>query len=106
MTGIDLAKNRFRFHGAAADGPAVFRRKPARRKVMDFLASQPKCVVVMEACAGARWRGRGIMELGHEVRLVPPVFVKPFVKRSRNDAADADGERAARLPRRVRRHGA
>ncbi len=90
MIGIDLAKNWFQLHGAAADGSVVFRKKLVRRKVLDFLASQPNCPVAMEACAGAHWWGRGIMELGHEVRLVPPVCVKPFVRRQKNDAADAE----------------
>ncbi len=68
----------------------MFRKKPVRRKVPDFLASQPNCPVAMEACASAHWWGRGIMELGHEVRLVPPICVKPFVKRQKNDASDAE----------------
>ena len=55
MIGIDLAKNWFQLHGAAADGSVVFRKKLVRRKVLDFLASQPNCPVAMEACAGAHW---------------------------------------------------
>ena len=90
MIGIDLAKNSFQLHGAAADGSVVFRRTLTRGKVMDFLASQPDCVVAMEACGSAHWWGRGISELGHEVRLVPPIYVKPFVKRQKNDASDAE----------------
>ena len=90
MIGIDLAKNSFQLHGAAADGSVVFRRTLTRGKVMDFLASQPDCVVAMEACGSAHWWGRGIRELGHEVRLVPPIYVKPFVKRQKNDASDAE----------------
>ena len=90
MIGIDLAKNSFQLHGAAADGSVMFRRTLTRGKVMDFLASQPDCIVAMEACGSAHWWGRGIRELGHEVRLVPPICVKPFVKRQRNDASDAE----------------
>ena len=90
MIGIDLAKNWFQLHGAAAAGSVVFRKKLVRHRVLDFLASQPNCPVAMEACASAHWWGRGIMELGHEVRLVPPIYVKPFVKRQKNDASDAE----------------
>ena len=81
VIGIDLAKRSFQVHGAKADGSVAFRRKLSRGKVLSFLASQPPCTVAMEACAGAHYWGRGIAALGHEVRLVPPVYVKPFVKR-------------------------
>jgi len=89
MIGLDVAKNVFHAHGAAADGSVAFRRKLSRSKVMAFLAERPRCTVAMEACATAHFWGRSIQELGHEVRLVPPVYVKPFVKRQKNDAADA-----------------
>ena len=62
---IFLAKNWFQLHGAAADGSVVFRKKPVRHKVLDFLASQPNCPVAMEACASAHWWGRGIMACPH-----------------------------------------
>ena len=90
IIGIDLAKNSFQLHGARADGSVAFRKKLTRGKVLGFLASQPRCVVAMEACAGAHYWGRVIGRLGHEVRLVPPVYVKPYVKRHKNDAADAE----------------
>ena len=90
IVGIDLAKRSFQLHGAGADGSVVFRRKLSRERLLDFLASQPRCVVAMEACAGAHQWGREIGELGHEVRLLPPVYVKPFVKRHKNDMADAE----------------
>ena len=77
-------------HGAKADGSVAYRRKLSRGKLLVFLAMQPKCTVAMEACGGAHWWGRQIVVLGHEVRLVPPIYVKPFVKRSKNDAADAE----------------
>ena len=64
----------FSFHGAGADGSVVFRRKLSRERLLDFLASQPRCVVAMEACAGAHQWGREIGELGHEVRLLPPAL--------------------------------
>jgi transposase len=90
MIGLDLAKNTFQAHGAKADGSVAFRKKLRRDKVMAFFASQPRCTVAMEACAGAHYWARSLQELGHEVRLVPPVYVKPFVKRQKNDAADAE----------------
>ena len=90
IIGIDLAKRSFQVHGAKADGSVAFRRKLSRGKVLSFLASQPPCTVAMEACASAHYWGREIAALGHEVRLVPPIYVKPFVKRQKNDAADAE----------------
>ena len=90
IVGIDLAKRSFQLHGAQADGSVAFRRKLSRERLLDFLASQPRCVVAMEACAGAHQWGREIGELGHEVRLLPPIYVKPFVKRHKNDMADAE----------------
>ncbi len=90
LIGIDLAKRSFQVHGARADGSVAYRRKLSRGKLLSFLASQPPCTVAMEACAGAHYWGRQIVALGHEVRLVPPIYVKPFVKRSKNDAADAE----------------
>ena len=90
IIGIDLAKRSFQVHGARADGSVAFRRKLGREKVLDFVASQPPCVVAMEACASAHYWGREIGKLGHEVRLIPPIYVKPFVKRQKNDEADAE----------------
>jgi len=90
IIGIDLAKRSFQVHGARADGSVAFRRKLSRGRLLRFLASQPGCTVAMEACASAHYWGREIMALGHEVRLVPPIYVKPFVKRHKNDAADAE----------------
>jgi transposase len=75
---------------AAADGGVVFRRKLSRGQVLVFLTGLPKCVVAMEACATAHYWAREIGKLGHEVRLLPPAYVKPFVKRQKNDAADAE----------------
>ena len=90
IIGIDLAKRSFQVHGARADGSVAYRRKLSRGKLLGFLASQPCCTVAMEACASAHYWGRETLALGHEVRLVPPIYVKPFVKRSKNDAADAE----------------
>ena len=90
IIGIDLAKHSFQVHGARADGSVAFRKKLSRGKVLDFLASQPPCVVAMEACGSAHHWGREAEKLGHEVKLVPPIYVKPFVKRQKNDMADAE----------------
>ena len=90
IIGLDLAKNVFQAHGAGADGSVVFRRKLSRAQLLKFLAAQPPCVVAMEACASAHFWGREIGRLGHEVRLIPPAYVKPFVKRQKNDMADAE----------------
>ena len=80
----------FKLHGARGDGSVAFRKKLTRGKVLGFLAWQPKCLIAMEACGSAHYWGREIGRLGHEVRLVPPVYVKPYVKRHKNDAADAE----------------
>ena len=90
IIGLDLAKRSFQAHGACADGGVAFRKKLSREKVLAFLAEQPRCVVAMEACGSAHHWGRAIGDLGHEVRLIAPAYVKPFVKRQKNDAADAE----------------
>jgi len=90
IIGIDLAKRVFQVHGATADGSVVFRKKLSRGQFLTFLARQPACIIAMEACATAHHWGREIAKLGHTVRLVPPIYVKPFVKRQKNDTADAE----------------
>lgn len=90
IIGLDLAKNVFQAHGAGADGSVIFRRKLSRVQLLKFLTQQPSCVVAMEACASAHHWGRVIGDLGHKVRLIPPAYVKPFVKRQKNDMADAE----------------
>src|SRR3712207_2185683 len=88
--GLDLAKSVFQAHGADAAGAVIFRRKLRRDQVLAFFASQPRCLVAMEACAGGHYWVREIGALGHEIRLIPPAYVKPFVKRQKNDMADAE----------------
>lgn len=95
---LDLAKQVFQLHGACADGSVLFRKQLSRSRVLAFLEKQSRCTVAMEACATAHDWGRRIGALGHEVMLIPPAYVKPFVKRQKNDAADAQAiaEAAAR----------
>jgi transposase len=88
--GLDIAKHVFQAHGASASGAVLFRKKLRREQLLAFFANQPRCRVAMEACASAHHWARSIGDLGHEVRLIPPAYVKPFVKRQKNDMADAE----------------
>ena len=88
--GLDLAKYIFQLHGADSAGAVVFRKKLRRGQLLAFLATLPPCTVAMEACASAHYWGREIAKLGHTVRLIAPAYVKPFVKRQKNDMADAE----------------
>ena len=90
IIGLDLAKTVFQAHGADASGAVVFRKKLRRDQLLAFFAGQPPCVVAMEACASAHYWAREIAALGHETRLIPAAYVKPFVKRQKNDMADAE----------------
>ena len=87
--GLDLAKSWFQVHGADAQGRPVLRKKLARGKVLEFFAGLPACLVGMEACATAHFWARELTALGHDVRLMPAQYVKAYVKRGKNDAADA-----------------
>jgi len=88
--GVDLAKNVFQVHGIDAEGGVIFRRQLRRGQMMPFFKKQPSCLVGMEACATSHHWGRELVELGHEVKLMPPRYVKPYVKRNKNDMADAE----------------
>ncbi|SFP96506.1 IS110 family transposase [Sphingomonas rubra] len=88
--GLDIAKHIFHAHGADERGGMVFSRRLTRGKLLDFFAAQPRCLVALEACGGAHHWARELRAMGHEVRLIPPAYVKPFVKRHKNDAVDAE----------------
>src|SRR6056297_463644 len=88
--GIDLAKTVFQIHGVDLDGVVILRRKLRRNQVLDFFAGLKPCLVGMEACAGAHYWARELQALGHEVRIMPPSYVKPYVKRGKTDQADAE----------------
>ena len=88
--GLDLAKNVFQVHGVDVSGETVIRRQLRRRQVLPFFRKQPACLVGIEACATSHYWAREIGALGHEVRIMPAAYVKPYVKRNKNDAADAE----------------
>ena len=87
--GLDLAKRVFQIHTLDAKGGIVAARKLTRSQLLPFFAELPPCVVAMEACASAHHWGRALIELGHEVRLLPPAHVKPYVRRNKSDQVDA-----------------
>jgi transposase len=91
IIGLDIAKNSFQVHGVAACGRTTLRKKLRRGKVLEFFANLPACLIGMEACGGAHYWARELTKLGHEVRLMPPQYVKPYVKTNKHDAADAEG---------------
>lgn len=88
--GLDLAKNVFQVHGVDIEGQIVVRRQLRRADVVRFFAELPPCLVGMEACGSAHFWARELIKLGHSVRLMPPAYVKPYVKRGKTDAADAE----------------
>lgn len=90
MIGVDLAKNVFQLHAASMAGQLQFRKKLSRQSFAKFMAEHPPAVVVMEACGSAHYWAREMIRLGHEVKLIAPHYVKPFVKRQKNDAVDAE----------------
>ena len=90
VVAIDLAKKSFQLHGVDADGHKVMGKKLTRNKLKVFMVQLPPCLVVMESCIGAHYWGRLFQSYGHEVKLIAPQFVKPFVKSNKNDTADAE----------------
>ena len=88
--GLDIAKSVFQVHGVDAAGQAVIRRQLKRRYVLAFFQKLPPCLVGIEACASSHYWSRELQALGHTVRLMPPAYVKPYVKRQKNDMADAE----------------
>src|SRR6202051_2562341 len=88
--GLDIAKSVFQVHGVDAGGQVIVRRQLKRRYVLTFFQKLPPCLVGIEACASAHHWSRELQALGHTVRLMPPVYVKPYVKRQKNDATDAE----------------
>jgi len=88
--GIDLAKHVFQLHGVGSDGSVILRRRLRRSQMIAFFAQLPPCLVGMEACATAHHWARELSELGHKVKLMPAHYVKAYVKRGKNDAADAE----------------
>ena len=90
MIGVDLAKAVFQFHGAYRTGEVQFRKTLTRKQFPAFMAQQEPCLVIFEACGSAHYWAREMEALGHEVKLIAPQYVRPFVKRQKNDAADAE----------------
>ena len=90
VVGLDLAKNVFQVHGVGADGGVIVRRQIRRGQMLTFFSLLAPCLVGIEACASAHHWARELMALGHQVRLMPPAYVKAYVKRGKTDAADAE----------------
>src|SRR5678815_1702821 len=88
---IDLAKNVFQLHGVDARGVCQQRRRVRRAQLLRVMAQMPPCLVAMAACASAHYWGREFIELGHRVKLIPPQYVKPFVRGNKTDGNDAEG---------------
>ena len=88
--GLDIAKSVFQVHGVDAQGKVMVRRQLKRRYVLAFFQKLPPCLIGIEACASSHYWSRELQALGHTVRLMPPAYVKPYVKRQKNDCADAE----------------
>jgi len=90
VIGIDLGKRSFHLHGQDKSGRAVFRKKVSRQQLIEFPSNFHTCTVVMEACAGAHFMARKLATFGHQIKLISPQFVRPFVKSNKNDFVDAE----------------
>lgn len=90
LIGIDLGKHSFHVHCEDRQGNALLRKKFSRPQLTTFLSTSPVCTVVMESCAGAHYMARTVSQLGHQVKLSAPQFVRPFVKSNKNDLVDAE----------------
>src|SRR5947207_9506953 len=88
--GFDIAKSVFQVHGVDASGEVIIRRQLKRRYVLAFFQKLPPCLIGIDACASSHHWSRELQALGHTVRLMPPAYVKPYVKRQKNDATDAE----------------
>ena len=88
--GLDLAKSVFQVHGVDVTGRVVVRKSLRRAQMLPFFTRLPACLVGMEACGTSHYWARELIKLGHQVRLMPPAYVKPYVKRGKTDAADAE----------------
>ena len=88
--GLDIAKSVFQLHGVDADGEVILRRRLTRARMLPFFAGLEPCQIGIEACATAHFWARELGKLGHDVKLMPPSYVKPYVKRQKNDVADAE----------------
>ncbi len=88
--GLDIAKSVFQVHGVGADGEVLIRRQLTRARMLPFFAKLPRCLVGIEACNNSHYWARELIALGHDVKLMPAQYVKPYVKRGKNDAADAE----------------
>lgn len=90
MLGIDIAKNVFQLHGVDHTGKHVFKKRMSRGELSSYIVNLPKCTIFMESCGGSSYWARIFQRSGHEVRLISPQFVKPFVKTNKNDTNDAE----------------
>jgi transposase len=99
VLGIDIAKNAFQLHGVNRGGGAVFKRRVMRDQLLEVVAQIERCTIVVEACTGAFYWARKFEEVGHQVKIISPQYVKPFVRRQKNDGNDAEAIcTAARQP--------
>lgn len=88
--GIDIAKSIFQLHGVDEHGKTVLKKSISRKNLSEFIANLPRCLIGMESCGGSNYWGRKFREYGHDVKLISPQFVKPYVKSNKNDEADAE----------------